>query len=97
MKTKTITAYFNYFNITLPLEAVQACSHQGSCDADVKEWARKINLDIPPDKIRAELKEYGAWDSEELQDDTANKERIIWLAAGNIMDEIREARRNPNN
>ncbi len=37
--------------------------------------------------IRNELAEYGAWDAHELQDDNANRERIVWIARGNIADE----------
>lgn len=42
---------------------------------------------IPADKIRAELKEYGAWDETELADDEANRLRIVWIAAGNISED----------
>lgn len=37
--------------------------------------------------IRAELKEYGTWDAEDLADAAANRERILWIAAGNIAEE----------
>ena len=36
------------------------------------------------DHIRAELAEYGAWDSAELADDAQNRQRIVWIAAANI-------------
>lgn len=88
METKV--DYFNRFIVEMPLEAVQDCSHQGACDDDVAYWAPKIKIDATPDDIRAELKEYGAWDGEELADDKANKECIVWIAAGNIKEEMRE-------
>lgn len=80
------TAYFDRFSIDLPDEAVQDCSHQGQCDADVEAWAGRIArpADATPEALAAELKEYGAWDAEQLADDAANWHRIIWIAAGNI-------------
>lgn len=88
METKI--AYFERFTVAMPAEAVGDCSHQGACDGDVAYWVPRINIDATADAIRAELKEYGAWDAKELADDDANKERIIWLAAGNIQENARE-------
>ncbi len=83
------TAYFERFTLDMPIEAVADCSHIGACDADVERWALKITRpeQITPETLRAELKEYGAWDSDELNDDAANWQRLIWIAAGNIKDE----------
>ena len=85
MKTKW--AAFNRFEFKMPIDAINDCSHSGSCDADVEYWQSRINLShIPDEALRAELKEYGAWDSEELKDREANERRIIWIAASNIQD-----------
>lgn len=86
---KTATAYFNRFALELPLGAVEDCSHQGQCDDDVEFWANKLIRPetLTPELLAAELKEYGAWDAEELSDDDANWRRIVWLAAGNIREE----------
>ncbi len=82
------TAYFERFTIDFPDQCVTDCHHQGQCDEDVEYWQGKIDLShIPDDKLAAELKGYGAWDSDELKDRVANERRIIWLAAGNIQDE----------
>jgi hypothetical protein len=81
-------ATFNRFEIEMPVEAVNDCHHQGACDEDVEYWQRKIDLShISDEKLSAELKEYGAWDADELSDREANERRIIWLAAGNIQEE----------
>lgn len=82
-------ASFNRFELPMPDNAVGDCSHSGSCDLDVAHWSRNIErpASITPEALRAELREYGAWDAEELQDDAANWERIIWIAAGNLQDE----------
>jgi hypothetical protein len=83
-------AYFERFTLELPDNAVADCSHIGACDADVAHWARKIQRPdaITPDALRAELKDFGAWDATELDDDAQNWERLIWLAAGNIKEEL---------
>lgn len=67
------------------------CSHSGSCDNDVlqslqiAEIKRQLNK-IPADLLASELKEYGAWDSEELLNHEDNKMRILWIACGDIAD-----------
>lgn len=40
-----------------------------------------------PDRVRAELADFGAWDAEELADDDANWRRLVWSAAWNIAEE----------
>jgi hypothetical protein len=97
MNIQTINiAYFNRFSLDLPDEAVADCSHSGACDEDVKFWQSRIPrpAEITPEKLAAELKEYGAWDDEELADDAVNWNRIVWLAAGNIKEEQSQAERN---
>lgn len=90
-------ALFNRFEIQMTLAEAQGASHQGQCDADVKLVTKpKIRRQlekIDPAKIAAELKEYGAWGAEELADAEQNRHRIVWLAAGNIVEERALARR----
>lgn len=89
-------ASFNYFEFRLPGQAVIDCAHSGRCDGDVARWAPKIKEQVArdnfpnkptPEAIRAELREYGAWDAAELADDDANWQRIVWLAAGHISED----------
>lgn len=85
-------AYFNRFELELSDDIAQSCSHQGRCDDDVAEALRipavRAALDaISADDIRAELREYGAWDCDELADDEQNRARILWCAACNIKDD----------
>jgi hypothetical protein len=81
-------AHFNRFDIAMPIDAVSECSHQGDCGPDVEEWAKKIERpeECTVDALREELREYGAWDDEQLSDDAANWERIVWIAAGDIQE-----------
>ena len=94
MKTnkKTKIAYFNYIeSIELPIDVIEMCSHSGDCEADVEYCMElpevKAELEgIDPENLRRELKEYGAWDSEQLSNHNDNLARILWIAAGNIQD-----------
>jgi hypothetical protein len=91
---KTYATYFNYIgSIELPYDVARNCSHSGPCDEDVKRAMKLPEIqaelqEINPDDLRKELKEYGAWDENELQSHTDNLERILWIAAGNIMEEL---------
>jgi hypothetical protein len=72
-------------------EQARSASHPGQCDVDVRALSEhpniKAQLDaLNPEVLRKELKEYGAWDAADLADHEHNKERILWLAAGDICD-----------
>lgn len=41
---------------------------------------------IDPALLRDELREYGAWDDEQLADHEQNLQRLLWLACGDIVD-----------
>lgn len=86
LKSKRITWQGNYGTVTIPIEAVQACYTQGSNDLAVAHWVKSsdIEWDMSPDKIRSELSQYGAWNAEELADDQANRERLLWSACWDI-------------
>lgn len=71
----------------------KSASHQGQCDADVLALSqvptiRRQLKKIDPQTLREELREYGAWEDEELQDHTQNLQRILWLACGDIVDNL---------
>jgi hypothetical protein len=89
-------ASFDRFEIRIALDDAMYVSQPG-CDAspyidDLLRYGDKeigAQLDkIDPDKIRAELAEYGAWDAEDLADDDENRARILWIAGGNIREEF---------
>lgn len=67
------------------------CSHSGQCDNDVlllsinPKFVKQLDK-IPAELLAAELKEYGAWDSEQLADHEENKQRLLWIAANDITD-----------
>lgn len=66
--------------------------HAGACDADIDYLLTvdyiRAQLDvIPPALLAEELREYGAWNADELSDHEQNKARILWLACGDITDQ----------
>lgn len=92
---KTYFATFNYFEIELPEDVVRVCNHSGPCDADVEnsrmlpEVTAELNK-LDPEKLKNELREYGAWDAEELSNHDENLNRILWIAAGDVQDNNEE-------
>jgi hypothetical protein len=85
--------YTGNYGVELQMTKAQAesASHQGQCDSDVRELSRVPKIarqlaKLDPAKLRSELKEYGAWDEAELADHDQNLQRILWLAAGDIVE-----------
>jgi hypothetical protein len=79
----------------MTLAQAKDASHQGRCDEDVKYLcslpAIKRQLKkISDEGLKNELRGYGAWDDEELNNRVENEERIIWISAGNIREECRK-------
>jgi hypothetical protein len=47
----------------------------------------KKQLDrLDPDRVREVLRDYGAWDDNELSDHDANLDRLLWIACGDIVE-----------
>jgi folate-binding Fe-S cluster repair protein YgfZ len=90
-QTKWFTSSSGRIEIQMTLEQAQSASHQGRCDDDVlalskvPEIAAQLEA-IKPGILAAELKQYGAWDDNELADHQQNIQRILWLAAGDIVE-----------
>ena len=75
----------------VPTECVRDCSASGPVDDACAYWARHASVTFgSPDDIRADLKELGAWEPEELADDDANRERILFTACGAYAEELRQ-------
>lgn len=79
--------------ITLFLSDAKLGSHQGQCDQDIARLRQQDYIKVQiacwnPDNLRAELKEYGAWDDDELADHEDNCDRMLWIMCGNILEEL---------
>lgn len=82
-------ASFDSFEINMTLRQAESCSHPGDCEHDVRTLMehpliKRQRKRIDPELIRRELKEYGCYSEEELQDDEANWMRILWIGACDI-------------
>jgi len=88
-------SYFNQgFVIQMTKAQAQSAAHQGQCYDDVKALCKVPSIarqlkKLSDETIKDELKEYGAWDETELLDRTENEHRLIWIAAGNIVEETK--------
>ncbi len=82
--------------IAMPRQAAEDCSAPGQpADESVAYWSGRITRPdtLTPELLRECLREYGAWDSEELADDAQNWGRAIWVSACNWReDEARKTR-----
>jgi hypothetical protein len=92
---KTHTSSCGRISMDMTLDDAESASHQGQCDADVMLLSKQPHIAaqlaaIDAGILRQELKEYGAWDADELADHDANLQRFLWLAAGSIRDEASE-------
>lgn len=82
------------FDISMPIPTALDCSRPGKNDEAVDQalaYAGDQFDGIDPDLIREELREYGAWDEEELTDQEANMHRIFWLAACSAREALENA------
>ena len=83
--------------IEMTLEQAESASHQGRCDDDVASLVEELRgqLDkLDKEKVKESLKEYGAWNEEELSDHEANLQRLVWIASGDMVEEARNEQRN---
>lgn len=85
------TSSHGTIEIQMTKSQAMSASHQGQCDDDVRalSMVRKIRIQlerIDPKALRDELREYGAWDDQELADHEQNLQRILWIAAGDIVE-----------
>lgn len=91
-------AYFERFEIKMTLEQAKSVSHQGECLPDIlellkdKKYIRQFKK-IDSELIAAELKEYGAWNEEELKLHEENLKLITWIAGCNIVEDYKEKRK----
>jgi len=82
-----MTRYFNRFAISMTKAEASAMYHEDELLAHLAlPKFRRQFAKISPDDIRAQLREYDEWDDDELADDGANQERILWITAGDVLE-----------
>lgn len=94
MKTYHWTSSNGRLHLTLSEDQVSTCAHSGDCEADVRWTLAEDDIESQvaewdPGDLKRELREYGAWDDEELSDHEMNIVRMLWLAAN-------DCRENPD-
>lgn len=79
-------AHYDWFTVELPDDAVEDCSGTGDATESVEFWKNRIDRPVgcTPESLREHLKEYGAWDDDQLSCDDDNWMRCIWIAACDI-------------
>lgn len=89
------TAYFTRVGLEIDLKRSDALygSQQGKCDSYIEDlrtvpYIYKQLDKLDPDLLREELKEYGAWDNEELSDHETNLRRYLFLSCCQIRDDL---------
>lgn len=88
----TKAAYFDYIgSIELPVEIIEMCPIRGAADNAIAEMRALPEViaelsQIDPEKLKLELKEYGAWEPEQLAIHTDNLDRILWVACIDIQE-----------
>jgi hypothetical protein len=78
--------------LNLSMDIASKGYHSGACDLDIAELRTMAFIDnqlkaISPELLISELKECGAWDSEELANHEDNLDRLLWLACGDLVDQ----------
>jgi hypothetical protein len=86
-------ASFERFEIELTRDQATTGYHQGQCDDDIAGLLHDPLIQAQLNatdrvKLQDELREYGAWDDTQLSDHDENLSRILWLACGQIVDEM---------
>lgn len=66
--------------------------HPGPCDLDIADIRQHPGIAaqlaaLDPGLLANVLKEYGAWNSEELAQHEENLSRILWLACADLIDQ----------
>ena len=90
---KTAKKQYDGFHIALTKPDYERINQPGRSDETVKEIlqkkyvARQFTI-IDPEDIKDQLKGFGAYTPEELNDTEQNKARIIWIAAGDIQEDL---------
>ena len=78
-------------NLQMTKAQAQSAMHPGDCEHDVRalmqepKIARQLRK-LNPEDVKRELDGYGAWDDDELADHEMNLVRLVWLAAGDILE-----------
>lgn len=80
MKRQTIEYKLNT-EVELPQSLIDSVPLSGPADSSIEEILQFYNIECDSEELKKFLKNYGAWDSEDLKDHDANIMRLVWLSA----------------
>ena len=85
------TDSYGFIGLNITKAQAHMGHHQGQYDQDITDLRRvpsiKKQLDrLDPDRVREVLRDYGAWNDDELSDHDANLDRLLWIACGDIVE-----------
>ena len=76
---------------TLPGACIMACASQGRVDDDVAFWVDELgfDIDLPRERTIRYLREYGAWDEDELNSmsETELAEKVLWIFCNDLKEQ----------
>lgn len=80
-----------YIELAISPEDAAKGSHSGRCDDDIAAlravpYIAEQLAALPPDVVKKSLREWGAWNDDDMADHDANLSRLLWLACGDIVD-----------
>lgn len=70
--------------VRMTRDQAEQMSHQGDCEADVRANMEHVEWLADDDRLRAMLKEYGAWDDLDTASQETLRMRALWCAACDI-------------
>lgn len=93
MRTTYLSSRKHDIEISMKEEDARLCYHQGVCDDDVKsvcqmDYIKQQLAVISSEALEEVLVDYGCEFDE--NDRTDMEELVVWLAAGNILEDIAE-------
>jgi hypothetical protein len=81
------TSSMGLVEIRIPEEAIRDIHQPGDAEEAVRYWMDEVEwFGTTIEDIRRELREYGAWDDDELDDEDMCWVRMLWLAACDLGD-----------
>ena len=83
------TSSSGHVELKLLMKHAREVHHPGDCEPDVLRvmqlpYVRRQLERVDSKKLRDELRGYGGWEEEELQDHQENLKRLVWIAGCDI-------------
>lgn len=76
---------YGYFQGEIPADCVGACTEPGrDASESVEYWVDYLDFRVPREQAIKYLKEFGAWEDLDKEDDLTLAMRCLWLACGDI-------------